>query len=385
MLILFQYFTATVKFRSEGVALSEEQSAWVGETRRKVYTCIEETPPNGKEVVKVLEHLLRREEYWNHWKNEGCKEELKAAISTSEGTSSEGGEAGEGRSMSSPAVREAYIRSTYKEPSKRARLGEYLRSTAGTGKIFMGNTDMNRLWNFCPDNLEACRSGRRDFTPNIPEYFESWGRMSPEEKSLLCEDSNHCWKTLRLLSAKCSHFFVPSNVVVKYVKDYLHGVTDRLAAELNSSQASSESQAASSEAEKVERGGRSHKRIKLEDDQQEQDGKKQDSNKNGNGSGDTEDISDDELLKNVEEEDGENTEEEGNSSVKNEPEDEDEDMDDLNQIDSGTNDSPHPNVTGGTATPAGDLLTPALIEQATVKLADHWEVVSPFFGYQVTI
>ncbi len=361
MLILFQYFTATVKFRSE--TLTEEQSAWVGDTRRKVFACIEETPPNGAEVRKVLEHLLQREEYWNHWKNEGCKEELKvAAVAAGAGAETEA-EAQE---------RQDYVRSTYAGPHKRARLGDYLRSKAGTGKVFMGNADMGRLWNIEPDNMAACRSAGRDFTPNIARYFEEWNGLSSDERSIWCEDSNHCWRTLRLLSARCNHFFVPSNVVVKYVKDYLHGVTDRLAADLQHQQQPTV-------AVESESAGRSKPHSKLQRDV--------DPAKNSASANDTEDISDDELLKN--EADGGAAGGGGGAGGEEVVEEVDEDMEDLEggndlmTTESGTTNESSTALASAAAASAADLLTPAIIEEVAAKLAEHWDAVSPFFGYQV--
>ena len=33
---------------------------------------INETPPNGQEFSKAVKHILKREEQWNAWKNDGC-------------------------------------------------------------------------------------------------------------------------------------------------------------------------------------------------------------------------------------------------------------------------------------------------------------------------
>jgi THO complex subunit 1 len=35
---------------------------------------LDETPPNGKKFSKSVQHMLAREELWNSWKNDGCKE-----------------------------------------------------------------------------------------------------------------------------------------------------------------------------------------------------------------------------------------------------------------------------------------------------------------------
>ena len=53
-------------------ALTSDQDKWVGETSRKIYKLLEETPPHGKEFARSVRHILHREEHWNKWKNEGC-------------------------------------------------------------------------------------------------------------------------------------------------------------------------------------------------------------------------------------------------------------------------------------------------------------------------
>lgn len=305
ILILFQYFTSNVKFRSDSATLIEEQTNWISETKKKVNQLIEETPPNGEEVRKVLEHLLKREEFWNNWKNDGCKEELK--------------ENGDNEEQSKQNAE--FIRSTY-HSIKRARVGDYVRSANNSNKVVIGNVDMNRLWNFCPDNLEACRSEKRAFTPSVESYFEPLFKMSNEERELNCSVSNFSWKALRLLSQKSNHFFVPSNQVVKKVTDYLVGVTDHLVQEFDS--------------------------------QSNSNNPKDDDAKN-----EIEDISDDELLKNVE-----------TSSVKST---EDEILDAPDTNDSNTNESALPD----------DVINGNIIEQVSLKLKDHWDTVSPLFGFKV--
>ena len=71
-LILFQYLKSNVKFKTDNQALSSDQDKWIGETTRKIYKQLEETPPNGGEFAKSVKHILHREEHWNKWKNEGC-------------------------------------------------------------------------------------------------------------------------------------------------------------------------------------------------------------------------------------------------------------------------------------------------------------------------
>ncbi|RMX53609.1 hypothetical protein pdam_00023130 [Pocillopora damicornis] len=38
-------------------------------------------------------------------------------------------------------------------------------------KVLMGSNELTRLWNLCPDNLEACKADNRVFLPTLEEYF----------------------------------------------------------------------------------------------------------------------------------------------------------------------------------------------------------------------
>ncbi|CAG7827173.1 unnamed protein product, partial [Allacma fusca] len=54
---------------------------------------------------------------------------------------------------------------------KRRRLGDIIADAAENNRFLMGNSELTRLWNICGDNLEACRSKNRDFTPPIDTFF----------------------------------------------------------------------------------------------------------------------------------------------------------------------------------------------------------------------
>ena len=71
-LILFQYLKSAVKFKNENQVLTDDQSKWVSDSTDQVYGLMDETPPNGPEFTKAVQHILKREEQWNAWKNDGC-------------------------------------------------------------------------------------------------------------------------------------------------------------------------------------------------------------------------------------------------------------------------------------------------------------------------
>lgn len=189
-LILFQYLVATVKFKSDKDQLSSSQQEWLLETEATVYKLLKETPPNGKEFVETIKHILKREEMWNNWKNDSCKE-----IRRPNGT------------LTKPASEET--------TRKRKLLGETISEATKAGKFDLGNSELTRLWNLCPDNLQACKGSDRNFLPSLESYLDN-----PKEKN----DPTFEWRALRLVSRQSSHFFtilMPPNEKIEKISDYL--------------------------------------------------------------------------------------------------------------------------------------------------------------------
>lgn len=188
-LILLQYLCATVKFKSDKDQLTATQLEWVQETETLIYKLLSETPPNGKEFVESVRHLLKREEMWNSWKNDSCKE-----IQRPEGNKTEA------------------------PPTKKQKLlGDVIADATKAGKFELGNSELNRLWNLCPDNLQACKGSDRNFLPPLETYLEP-----PKDTS----DPAYEWRALRLVSRQSIHFFTnfaspTPNEKVEKISDYL--------------------------------------------------------------------------------------------------------------------------------------------------------------------
>lgn len=62
----------------------------------------------------------------------------------------------------------------------------------------MGNPELTRLWNLCPDNLQACRGVDRNFLPPFESYLEN----QPDKS-----DPSYEWRALRLLARQSPLFF----------------------------------------------------------------------------------------------------------------------------------------------------------------------------------
>ncbi|KAG5671703.1 hypothetical protein PVAND_001886 [Polypedilum vanderplanki] len=190
-LILFQYLVSTVKFKSENDKLTTAQQEYVSETEELVYKLLNETPPKSNEFAEAIKHILAREEMWNSWKNEGCREIKRP----------------EGHEKEIP------------EPKKRKFLGDDILNATKQGKFDLGNSELSRLWNLCPDNLQACKNSDRNFLPSLDTYLDIKDSENKEKT-----DPTYEWRALRLVSRQSSHFFTllaPPNEKVEKISDYL--------------------------------------------------------------------------------------------------------------------------------------------------------------------
>ncbi|XP_010572610.1 PREDICTED: THO complex subunit 1 isoform X4 [Haliaeetus leucocephalus] len=170
---------------------------------------LSENPPDGERFSKMVEHILNTEENWNSWKNEGCPSFVK-----------------ERPPDSKP------MRPVRKRPAPEDFLGK-----GPNKKILMGNEELTRLWNLCPDNMEACKSENREYMPTLEEFFEEAIEQADpenmvENKYKAVNNSNYGWRALRLLARRSPHFFQPTNQQFKSLPEYLENMVIKLAKEL---------------------------------------------------------------------------------------------------------------------------------------------------------
>lgn len=213
-LILFHYLSGEVKFKSAGQILVESQTSWVKEMTKKVYGLLEETPPQGPEFAAYVRHILKREDHWVVWKNDGCPSFEKPSLTS---TSS---------SSDSPSY----------PPTE--HLGD-IHAKAGRQRHDLGNSELSRLWNLCPDNLAACRKKSRNFVPNLQKFIaepaeqaDPAAQIEPEYK--VVNNPNFAWQALRLLSQTSPHFFQNTTAQIKSLPEYLEHVAVQTAKDLAS-------------------------------------------------------------------------------------------------------------------------------------------------------
>ncbi|ELU18757.1 hypothetical protein CAPTEDRAFT_184685 [Capitella teleta] len=213
-LIMFQYLHTQVKFKSPAQTLSEDQTTFIKDIRERILKMLQETPPDGPKFAKTIEHILAREEYWNRWKNEGCQSYV--------------------RQLSEDDCK---ARSKFQTKHKRKNIGDDLKASGGK-LMKLGNSELTRLWNLCPDNLDACRLESRNFMPTLREYFEESIDQADPESGIeagykLTENSTFGWKSLRVLAHSSPHFFAQptggsANQGSKKMTEYLDSMVQKI-------------------------------------------------------------------------------------------------------------------------------------------------------------
>lgn len=204
-LILFQYLTSSVKFKMETQELKSDQLEWVKETANLIYKLLCETPPDGKRFAECVQQIIKREEHWNQWKNDGCPEFQKPK----------------------PPVHDG-VEEVKRSRKRRRPLGDILREYEEQDRFYMGNADLTRLWNYCPDNLEACRAKERNFLPALESYMSASVHESVRRRSA---EGPWGWRALRLLARRSPHFFIHNNKPIGRLPDYLDDMVKRIADE----------------------------------------------------------------------------------------------------------------------------------------------------------
>ncbi|KAK8399992.1 hypothetical protein O3P69_002993 [Scylla paramamosain] len=235
VLILTQYLTSNIKFKQE--TLTEDQLAWVRKTEKLVYSLLEETPPDGPKFVSTVRHILKREEMWSNWKNDGCPEFKKPE--GQDRAKGSGSTSGKQNGKSEEVGKEEEAPRSPRKVRQKRRIGDLIKDADSKGKFTMGNAEMSRLWNLHPNNLEACKIPERDFVPALESYFTpAIEQLSPrselKEEQKLVNDSNFGWRALRLLACRSPHFFTNSASPIAKLPEYLNTMIKKLAKELPS-------------------------------------------------------------------------------------------------------------------------------------------------------
>ncbi|XP_059050716.1 THO complex subunit 1 [Achroia grisella] len=217
-LILFQYLASTVKFKMESQELKQDQMDWVKETTSLIYRLLGETPPDGKQFAECVKCIVKREEHWNTWKNDGCPEFQKPKPPPQVDTTDD----------------------VKKSRKRRRPVGDTIREYGSQNKYYMGNNELTKLWNLCPDNLAACRTKERDFMPSLESYMVSeHSANGAGGKDKRTADGGWGWRALRLLARRSPHFFIHTNNPIGRLPNYLDDMVERVTREVAANAAAS--------------------------------------------------------------------------------------------------------------------------------------------------
>ncbi|XP_071451674.1 THO complex subunit 1 isoform X2 [Hetaerina americana] len=233
-LILFQYLNSSVKFRPEIHEMKPEQSDWVKETTDLIYRLLAETPPDGTAFAQAVRHILKREEHWNSWKNEGCPVFQKPNQAPVGSEDSGGDESPIVSDKEAAKDKRPKAGGPIRNKFSHKHLGDQIREASTMSRYLMGNVELTRLWNLNPNNLDACKSKERDFLPSLENYFEE-AIMQSDPASMIeneykrVNDGNFGWRALRLLARRSPHFFTHSNNPINKLPEYLETMIKKIA------------------------------------------------------------------------------------------------------------------------------------------------------------
>lgn len=206
--VTFQYLLAPIKFKSPDQVLKEDQLKWVEKQQVELQKLLECLSSEREPFAAIVRLVLDRETLKSNWKNDGCPSFVKK------------------RPAASSADGDSDNHSGYRRNKCRIIASQQSIDNSRPIVSFDTNAELTRLWNICPDNLAACRDSRRNYNPNLGEYFANARlELDPEEKVeeryRSINDERWCWASLRLLSRKSQHFYTNWQNPGQPVKQYL--------------------------------------------------------------------------------------------------------------------------------------------------------------------
>lgn len=160
-LIMFDYLKAPGKNDKDGP--SESMKEEIKSCEERVKKLLEVIPPNGKEFLQSIEHIMEREKNWVWWKRDGCLAFEKQPTETKTGQDGT------------------------KKRKQRWRLG---------------NKELSQLWKWADQNPNALTDPQRVHTPSVTEYWKPLAEDMDLSAGIEPEyhhknNKVYCWKGLR--------------------------------------------------------------------------------------------------------------------------------------------------------------------------------------------
>ncbi|CAF2873707.1 unnamed protein product [Rotaria sp. Silwood2] len=213
-LIIFQYLVLPVKFKQPQQTLNEEQSQWIKKTTNQINDLLKQTGTNADVFTICIQHILKREEMWNLWKNNGCPDFSKPKLNFQKKNSN---------LSYAPYRLSDNIRQSIQQASKRRAM-----------------------------NFEELRSSSQQFIPSIREFFEpiiehlqtvslkvstndstdnkeqTIKELEKERERVLQQDPSLVWRALRLLARQSPYFFVHNTQTVPSMAQFLVSTCEKI-------------------------------------------------------------------------------------------------------------------------------------------------------------
>ncbi|CAF3314506.1 unnamed protein product [Rotaria socialis] len=213
-LIIFQYLVLPVKFKQPQQSLNDEQSQWVKKATNQINDLLKQTGSNADVFTICIQHILKREEMWNLWKNNGCPDFSKAKLTFQKRSASQ---------SAAPYRLSDTIRQSVQQASKRRTM-----------------------------NFEDLRSSSQQFIPSIRQFFEpmieqlqtvtvktpatdstdnkeqTTKDLEKEREKLLQQDPSLVWRALRLLARQSPYFFVHNTQTVPSMAQFLVSTCEKI-------------------------------------------------------------------------------------------------------------------------------------------------------------
>ncbi|KAF9624058.1 hypothetical protein IFM89_007756 [Coptis chinensis] len=163
-LILFDYLKAPGKNEKDGP--SESMKEEIKSCEERVKKLLELIPPNGKDFLHSIEHILERERNWVWWKRDGC-----------------------------PPFE--------KQPAEKKTGPDNVRKRKPRWRL--GNKELHQLWKWADQHPNALTDPQRVRTPSITDYWKPLAEDMDDSAGIEAEyhhknNKVYCWKGLRFSS-----------------------------------------------------------------------------------------------------------------------------------------------------------------------------------------
>uniref|UniRef100_A0A0A9ZA24 THO complex subunit 1 n=1 Tax=Lygus hesperus TaxID=30085 RepID=A0A0A9ZA24_LYGHE len=211
-LILFQFLTLQIKTKQD--ELKQEQLEWVKSSTATIQQLIKDSPPDGEQFYEVVQLIMKREEHWSQWKNDGCPA-LKKIMPNYDKTA------------------------TQKPPEVPQTAGDILGQQKSHNVLVVprkkNEEEFTEIIDMRQNYLQYLPG--RNVTPNVQDFLAESIQQSEnaelKTKDKKVSDPQYAWIALKLLSMKSPHFFSVNQTPIPDLPDFVDHICRRIFREQN--------------------------------------------------------------------------------------------------------------------------------------------------------